>query len=112
MIIIGPNCSPLVQLVTRRPVINYMPINMLPYAIEGAPSMEKILRDIYDMDFFSPPAPTEHTQSVWEKRSATEWIDLGNQYNAGEVLAPSSWMIQLTRIGNDNTCTMYRLPVQ
>ncbi|MBI5714117.1 MAG: hypothetical protein HZC38_11950 [Chloroflexi bacterium] len=109
-IIIGSNCSPTVQLITRRSVINYMPINMLPYAIEGAPSMEKILRDIYDMDFFSPPTPTEHIQFVWEKRSATEWSTLGNQYNVGDVLAPSSWAIQLLRIGNDNICTLYRIP--
>ncbi|MBI5052934.1 MAG: hypothetical protein HZB52_06665 [Chloroflexi bacterium] len=111
-IIIGPNCSPMVQLITRRPVLNYMPINMLPYAIEGAPSMEKILRDIYSMDFFSPPTPTEHIQSVWEKRSTEEWVTLARQYDASEVLMPSSWTIQLARVGNDNTCTLYRIPLQ
>lgn len=111
-IIIGPSCSPLVQLITRRPVLNYMPINMLPYAIEGAPAMEKMLRDIYNMDFFSPPPPTDHVQSAWEKRSTDDWIALGHQYDASEVLAPSSWTIQLTRVGNDNTCTLYRIPFQ
>lgn len=106
------DCVGLIQLTTRRPVLNYLPINMLPYAIEGAPAMENILRDIYAMDFFSPRSPNDHIQSVWEKRSTQDWIALGRQYSASEVLAPSSWMIRLEHISNDSTCTMYRIPFQ
>lgn len=101
----------LMQLYTRRPILSNTPMNMLAYSIESAPQMEKILRDIYSTDYFAPPPPEGHTQTVWEKRSAAEWIVLGKQYHFGDLFAPSSWKMQLPNtIFNDGDCALYNIP--
>ncbi len=101
----------LMQLYTRRPILSNTPMNMLPYAIESAPEMARIMKDIYDLDFFSPPASATHTQTTWEARSTQEWKNLAEQYHFGDVYAPSPWKMQLPRIiFRDKNCTLYAAP--
>jgi hypothetical protein len=86
-------------------------MNMIPYSVESAPHIEKILRDIYGMNFFAPPPPDSHTQSVWEKRSIDEWIALGKQYRFTDLFASASWKLQLpTAIFSDGDCALYNIP--
>lgn len=102
----------LIQLYTRRSILSNTPMNMLAYSIESAPYMEKILRDVYSVDYFAPPPPDGQIQSVWEKRSLVEWIALSKQYNFGDLFAPSSWKLQLPNvIFNDGGCALYNIPI-
>jgi len=103
----------LMQLYTRRPILSNTPMNMLPYAIESAPEMARIMKDIYDLDFFSPAPSATHTQTTWEARSTQEWKNLAGQYRFSDVYAPSSWKIQLPRIiFRDENCALYAAPSQ
>ncbi len=75
LLITGGNLN-LIQLRTRRPVLlNGGGLDGLPYAIDSGPEVERILRDVYDIDFFNPPEEARHTgimpnrynQEAWER---------------------------------------------
>ena len=75
----------LVQLYTRRPVlIDGGGLDGLVYAPEGAPMAERILRDVYGLDYFNPPPgarsqgliPHDLTRAAWESYSPDKWRDI------------------------------------
>src|SRR5262249_36916768 len=64
----------LVQLYTRRPVlIDGGGLDTVTYAPDTGPAMERILRDVYDLDYFNPPSwakgssllPHDYVKRVW-----------------------------------------------
>jgi hypothetical protein len=72
-------------------------LNVMSYARAAAPAMEEILNDIYGTSirdtandsFFS------QSQALWERRTVRDWQRIGAEYGATNVIADSSWEIEL-----------------
>jgi hypothetical protein len=110
----------LVQLRTRRPVLlDGGGLDGLPYAIEAGPEMERILRDVYAIDFFHPPEeargsgiiPRSSNRLVWEGYSEDKWRYIGRTYGVTHVLAYADWNLALPVVTRDNELLLYRIPL-
>jgi len=109
----------LVQLYTRRPVlIDGGGLDSLPYAPESGPAMDRILRDVYDIDLFHPPImakgggviPHIVNKTAWEKFSRERWLAIGRQYNVTQVLARSDYILDLPVAAENASLRLYRIP--
>jgi hypothetical protein len=109
----------LVQLRTRRPVLlDGGGLDALPYAIEAAPEMERILREVYGVDLLSPPeeahlrgtVPPEFTKQVWENYSLQEWNRIAERFGVRQVLTPGHWELKLPVAVRKNALIVYDIP--
>jgi hypothetical protein len=106
----------LVQLYTRRPVlIDGGGLDGLVYAPEGAPMAARILKDVYDIDYFDPPVETRGrgtishgvTRAAWEGFSKERWEQIRHDYNVTQVLTPADWVLNLPIIVQDEHFRLY-----
>jgi hypothetical protein len=109
----------LVQLRTRRPVLlDPMALDMLPYAIEGAPAAARILDRAYGVDFFDPPPATRHAGGIepavlhaaWQDRSPDAWTAIGREFGVTDVLTLPGWRLRLPVVARGVDATLYRIP--
>jgi hypothetical protein len=109
----------IVQLRTRRPVlIDGGGLDALPYTIEAAPEMERILRDVYGIELLDPPEearyrgtiPPAFTQSVWQSYTRDQWQQIGARYGVTQVLTPGDWDLHLPVAVRKGTLTVYDIP--
>jgi hypothetical protein len=109
----------LVQLRTRRPVLlDGGGLDGLPYALAAAGKMEQILRDVYGIDFFSPPEaargsgtiPRDSTRTAWQGYSVEKWTRLRRAYGITQVLAYADWELALPVVARDPDHVLYRVP--
>jgi hypothetical protein len=109
----------LIQLRTRRPVLlDGGGLDALPYAIESAPEMERILREVYGVDLLNPPeearyrgaVPPEFTKAVWQSYSRERWDEVANRFGVRQVLAPGDWDLKLPVAVRNPTLTVYDIP--
>jgi hypothetical protein len=93
----------LVQLRTRRPVlIDGGGLDALPYSLEAAPAMDRILREVYGLDLFHPPpqargggrVPPEFNRAVWERYSLEQWREIRRRYHVTQVMSSADWRLQ------------------
>ena len=108
----------LIQLRTRRPVlIDGGGLDGLPYAVEGAPQMERILGEAYNIDLFHPPPEAQHggaipygiCQVAWEGYSRLKWLEIGHDFDVTQVIAPAAWKIDLPIAAEDEGLKLYRI---
>jgi hypothetical protein len=109
----------LVQLRTRRPVLlDGGGLDGLPYALASGTEMERILRDVYAIDFFNPPdeargsgvIPREANRATWEGYSQEKWRHIGRIYGVTHVLAYPDWQLALPVVARDGAHVLYRIP--
>jgi len=91
------------QLYSRRPVLlDPGALDMLPYAPEGGPEFERILRDAYGIDFFTSPGSAtlgiEPTKTLWQSWALPDWQRLRNEFNVTRVLTSAEWTLQLPEL--------------
>ncbi|MEO5374272.1 MAG: hypothetical protein H7840_08325 [Alphaproteobacteria bacterium] len=92
-------------------------LDYLPYVPEAGPIVEKILDEIYGIDYFAPPQEyyflgglnTGGSRSVWEARTEEEWRVIAKNYQLGIMVAPAQWRIRLPRVYNYNGPHGYNL---
>jgi len=107
----------LIQLLSRRPILlDTDALDMLPYAPEGGPEFERILRDAYGVDFFTA-APgqavlkTEPTKTLWESWTPADWARIRNEFNVTQVLTSADWRLQLPPIRQTSRgLILYQIP--
>jgi hypothetical protein len=107
----------LIQLLSRRPILlDTDALDMLPYAPEGGPEFERILRDAYGVDFFTA-APgqavlkTEPTKTLWESWTLADWARIRNEFNVTQVLTSADWRLQLPPIQETSRgLILYQIP--
>jgi hypothetical protein len=93
-------------------------LDSLPYAPESGPAMDRILRDVYDIDLFHPPIeakgggviPHVVNKIAWEKFSRERWLAIGRQYNVTQVLARSDYILDLPVAAENPSLRLYRIP--
>jgi hypothetical protein len=109
----------LVQLYTRRPVlIDSGALDTMVYARESGPAMERVLRDVYGIDFFNPPAlvrsssmvPHDISRAVWATYSQEKWRELRRTYNVSQVLTRSDYQLNLPIAAETEGLRLYRIP--
>jgi hypothetical protein len=91
------------QLYSRRPVLlDPGALDMLPYAPEGGPEFERILRDAYGIDFFTAPGSAtlgiEPTKTLWQSWTLADWQRVRNEFNVTRVLTSADWTLQLPEL--------------
>jgi hypothetical protein len=109
----------LVQLYTRRPVlIDSGALDTMVYARESGPAMERVLNDVYGIDFFNPPpgvrsssmVPHEINKAVWAAYSEQRWRELRRTYNVSQVLTRSDYELNLPIAAETEGLRLYRIP--
>jgi hypothetical protein len=109
----------LVQLRTRRPVlVDSGGVDGMTYALASGPALERILRDVYDIDLFNPPAeargkgaiPNDFNRATWERFSLERWQQIRLAYHVTQVLADSRWELALPVAARGPGFTLYDIP--
>jgi len=109
----------LAQLRTRRPIlIDGGGLDGLPYALAGAPETERILHDVYGIDFFHPPPeahgtgmiPSGFSRNVWERYSTERWQEIRRAYNVTQVLTDNNWTLRLPIVAQNSSYLLYEIP--
>ena len=109
----------LIQLRTRRPVLlDGGQLDLLPYTYEAGPELERILREVYGVDFFHPPEEAKRTarirvnasKSLWETRNVSEWKRIGSEFHFTEIMTYADWKLQLPTITRSQNLALYRIP--
>jgi hypothetical protein len=108
----------LVQLYTRRPVLlDGGALDFLTYAPAGAPAVERILRDVYGIDFFNPPdearrtaaIPHRFNKPVWERYPRVKWQEIGQTFGVSQVLTRADWSLDLPIATENRFWKLYRI---
>jgi len=108
----------LMQLRTRRPVLlDGGGLDGIAYSISAAPQMERILRDVYGVDYFHPPEEARRTgmvpagfgQKVWEARTPDEWMTIAQRYGVTDIITPSEWSLTLPVAAQSRDFRLYRI---
>jgi hypothetical protein len=109
----------MVQLRTRRPILlDGGGLDALPYAIESAPAMDRILRDVYGVDLFNPPAealnsgtvPPGANRAAWERYSPERWSEIRRDYRVTQVLTQAGWELKLPIVAQSMRFLLYEIP--
>jgi hypothetical protein len=108
----------LIQLRTRRPVLlDGGGLDGLAYSVEGAPAMDRIMRDVYGVDLFHPPPdrgsgtiPRGTNREVWERYSPRKWQEIRRRYNVTQVLTEAGWRLDLPLVTKTDDLLLYRIP--
>ncbi|MBI5350177.1 MAG: hypothetical protein HZB77_12835 [Chloroflexi bacterium] len=107
------------QLITRRPILlDVEALDMLPYALEGAAQMHRILMVVYGVDLLSPPPdglrqgtlPIEPTKTIWLTRTPEQWVEIKNEFGVTDILVQSDWKLQLSGMTGNDEFTAYHIP--
>jgi hypothetical protein len=109
----------LVQLYTRRPVLlDGGALDTLPYAPDSGPAMERILREVYGLDFFNPPREVQQAafiqhnfnRPIWEGYSRLKWQQIGFTFGVTQVLTRAEWRLDLPVAAEDRFFRLYQIP--
>ena len=109
----------LLQLRTRRPVlIDGGGLDGLPYALEAAAETERVLRDVYAIDFFDPPEeargsgtlPRNANRAAWEQFTPEKWSDIKRMYNVTQVMTFADWTLKLPVVAQNRELRLYGIP--
>lgn len=109
----------LMQMRTRRPVlIDGGGLDGLPYALSGALQTERILRDVYRIEFFHPPGearnvgmiPPSVNRPIWEQYSTDRWREIRRAYNVTQVLTYNDWTLRLPLVAQNAGYLLYEIP--
>jgi hypothetical protein len=109
----------LIQLRTRRPVVlDGGGLDGLPYALAGGPEMARILKDIYDIDFFNPPPeahgigmlPSSYNRRIWESYGRDRWQAIRRAYNVTQVMTYNDWTLSLPIVAQNAHYLLYEIP--
>jgi hypothetical protein len=106
----------LVQLRTRRPVLfDGGGVDELNYAAEGGPEMERILREVYGIDFFKPAPESAgsgingFTKPIWEGYSRDKWMRIARDFGVSQVMTPADWTLDLPMAIEHEGLRLYRI---
>jgi hypothetical protein len=109
----------LVQLRTRRAVLlDGGALDLLPYTLEAAPEVDRILREVYGVDLFHPPeeargsgrVPPLATRRAWEGYSLGKWQAIRQAFGVTQVLTPADWQLVLPPVAQSRDYLLYEIP--
>lgn len=113
--------SGLISLKTRRPIlVDIASPNTITYAPESGPAFNNILKRIYGVDLFVPPAleyrhreiRPELYKRLWEQRTTAEWREIGMEFGVTDILTPADWRLSLPAASEGEGMVLYEIPVE
>jgi hypothetical protein len=108
LLLVGCEMDPIQMLVRRPLLLDPEQIDMLPYAIEGAPAAQRIDEQIYGGWMLgSPPVSCRET---WQRRTPQEWADIARRFAVTEAITLGDWTLQLPVSARDEQYALYALP--
>ncbi len=120
LLLIGPGPGmQLFQLLTRHPILlDPNALDMLPYALEGGPEFERIVRVVYGIDFYNPPElgrhqgimPVEPVRTIWNERTPEQWASIKDQFDVSQIITLADWKLQLPVVARNDHVTLYQIP--
>ena len=80
--------------------------------------MATILREIYGIDFFNPPAeargigmvPSSYNRKIWEGYSRDRWREIRRAYNVTQVMTYNNWTLSLPIVAQNAQYLLYEIP--
>ena len=111
----------LVQLYTHRPVlIDGGGLDSMTYAPDTGPAMDRILRDVYGVDFFNPPRwaksssqlSHEAIKATWAGFSPVKWRQIRREFGVTQVLTRTDYSLDLPVVAEEGSFRLYRIPEQ
>lgn len=120
MLLVSPGLF-MVQLRSRRPVLlNPYSLDYLPFVPGTGEAIERILREIYGIDFFDPPPHLrarprgglhrEDGRRLWESRSRLQWAMIGRRHGVTDVMTEEGWRLQLPVVARGEGQVLYAIP--
>jgi hypothetical protein len=93
-------------------------LDLLAYTLEAGPVLDPMLKRVYGVDLFDPPAeaagtgsiPPGYTRGVWTPRPVEEWKAIGREYGVTGVLTYPDWQLQLPLVGRSDEFAYYAIP--
>lgn len=111
--IVTDNYSPFLQARLQRPVMaHWMTDSFAIYTPRFAPTIQKILGEIYGIDYGTAPdgrvpRQPEVWRPVFEQRSASEWDNLAQRYDIQYVLVPADMTLSMPRAWEGESMVLY-----
>ena len=110
----------LIQLRTRRPVlIDGGGLDGLMYSVDGAPAMDRILRQVYGVDLVHPSSddgrgtgsmPAGTNLAAWQGFSRARWSQIRRDFGVTQVMTPAAWAIDLPLVVETQDLRLYEIP--
>ena len=99
-------------------LIDGLTLDSLPYAIESGSTVDGILRLVYDMDLFVPPAaarrggriPNRPNREAWERFDMPRWQQIRERYDVRDVLTFGDWRLALPLVVSSPGLRLYAIP--
>jgi len=113
----------IMQLKTRRPLlVNTGALDQVSYVPASGPEMNRALTAVYGVDLFDPPEAIRIARpgallkttgkDLWESRNKEQWVELGETFNATQILTFSDWTLGLPLEAENDRYRLYRIPRQ
>jgi hypothetical protein len=110
-----------IQMRTRRAVLlSGRLLDQLPYSLESAPEMDRILRRVYGVALDDPPPRLKEMhiggmlpdtgRELWEGRSTADWQMLADEFHVSEVLTYADWKLDLPVRARSEAFVLYAIP--
>jgi hypothetical protein len=83
-----------------------------------APAIDRVLRAVYDIDLFRPPAdargggrvPVASTRAAWERFGLERWQSIRREFGVTEVLTYGDWTLRLPLVASSPSLRLYAIP--
>jgi hypothetical protein len=108
-----------IQLFTRRPVLISAAINQISYVPQTGPLINRILKDLCNLDITAPPN-SPYTRSgrqdgrlyleMWKARTEDEWIRIREEYDVTDVLIWRPNKLHLPKAAETPRFRYYHIP--
>ena len=88
-------------------------LDFLPYHSYLLKASFEILEDVYGVQMNNPPnknnpsVPNEFIKKIFESKKKSDWKYIKEKYNAGYVVVPSDWEINLNLLKNNDFYSIY-----
>jgi len=107
----------MIQVRTRKPVLLDAYLDFVPYFPELGPEMERILREVYGVDFFKPPpeairkasVPAHVHRAIWESRTEQQWVEIKRKFGVTQIMTYSDWKLMLPVLARNEEFVLYQI---
>lgn len=119
MVLAGPGVESWFSVRTRRPSLYYGTPQLVIYALEAGPGLNRIFQNVYGVDFLNPPEeslvtglniPEKMIKILWEARTEEQWQKIKEDFEISDVVTLSGWKLKLPEVIRNRRLVLYKIP--
>ncbi len=119
MVLAGPGAESWFSVRTRRPVLYYGTPQLVIYALESGPEINRIFQGVYGIDFLNPPEeslatglniPSKMIKVLWEARTQEGWLKVKEDFSLSDVVVFADWKLRLPEVARNSRFVLYKIP--